>query len=567
MPKINYDPLPNKEAIAHFNGKVLLTTQHYAELKAYEHALAFTVAGISDKDMLTEVHKAMRQAMENGTSFADFKKQLRPYLMAKGWLAPTFKNDNVDDDKETFRDYQKHLGHRLRTIYHTGKATAYAGGQWERIQRTKELLPFLQYMPSVSTNKRDEHKQFYGLVREVDDPIWANIMPPNGFGCKCWVKQLTKTRAQKLLDEQAEKGIVYDIEMEQVKHPLTGEMMSVPKGVHFSFNHNHDRLTALLKLAQEKHGVEFSDRLKKEVVKLVPKAMLPAELLLVDNADELLPPPTEWKKVAKIGKEIYQKHKKIFDKVDFDKPLDFSNTVLEVMRAEGVEMNGIVNVYGDSVPKVQEILGRYPKSWVDKANEMGNVFVRNMDSRGWHIQLENQNLVNYFKQAKIQREYAIFQKFADQMEVGDSLLKLNNMGGKLISNKAYDITIHEFAHRLQTAIPELDDYFTQLWLDRTKGEQTRPLAVIQKERGERVYYDKSEVGRKDSFANVYVGKNYGTDDNPKPAEVMTMTFQQLLGSNVITFEDGTTIPDTKNYWQKDPELLYLALALLIRYKP
>lgn len=250
MATITPDRLPNTEAIAHFNGKVLLTTQHYAELKAYEHALAFTVAKIADKDMLTEVHKAMKQAMANGTSFSDFKKQLKPYLLAKGWLGLT----NSKDD-------QKYLAHRLRTIYHTNKATAYAGGQWERIQRTKEILPYLQYMPSVSTNKRDEHKKYYGLVRPVDDPIWQSIFPPNGFGCKCWVKQLTKTRAEKILNEQAEKGKVYDIEMEEIKHPLTGEMMTVPKGVHFSFNHNHDRLTALLKLAQDKHGAEFAQKL------------------------------------------------------------------------------------------------------------------------------------------------------------------------------------------------------------------------------------------------------------------------------------------------------------------
>lgn len=46
-----YDRLPNREAITHFNGKVLLTSQGYAEVKAYEHALAFTVAQIADKDM------------------------------------------------------------------------------------------------------------------------------------------------------------------------------------------------------------------------------------------------------------------------------------------------------------------------------------------------------------------------------------------------------------------------------------------------------------------------------------------------------------------------------------
>lgn len=262
MATITPDRLPNTEAIAHFNGKVLLTTQHYAELKAYEHALAFTVAKIADKDMLTEVHKAMKQAMENGTSFSDFKKQLKPYLLARGWLGLT--------DSKADKQY---LAHRLRTIYHTNKATAYSAGQWERIQKTKEFLPYLQYMPSLSVNRRDSHKPYYNLVRPVDDPIWTSIMPPNGFGCKCWVKQLTKTRAQKILDEQAKDGIVYDIEMEEVKHPLTGEMMAVPKGVHFSFNHNHDRLTAMLKLAEDKHGSQFTKQLKAELIANYPKVM------------------------------------------------------------------------------------------------------------------------------------------------------------------------------------------------------------------------------------------------------------------------------------------------------
>lgn len=250
-----YQRLPNIEAYKHFDGKTLLTSNHYAEIWAYEHALAFTVARIANQDMLSEVHQAVHQAIDNGTSFADFadfKKTLKSYLMAKGWLAPSFKNDNVDDDKVRFDQYQKHIGHRLRTIYHTNKSTAYAAGRWQRIQRTKQAFPYLQYMPSLSSQKRDEHKGYYGLVRLVDDPIWQSIFPPNGYGCKCWVKQLTKNQAQKVLDEQAEKGIVYDIKMEKVKHPLTGETISTPKGVHFSFNHNHDRLSAMLRLYDEK---------------------------------------------------------------------------------------------------------------------------------------------------------------------------------------------------------------------------------------------------------------------------------------------------------------------------
>lgn len=33
------------------------------------------------------------------------------------------------------------------------------------------------------------------------------------------------------------------------------------QGIHPSFNHNHDRLTALLRLAEDKHGADFADRL------------------------------------------------------------------------------------------------------------------------------------------------------------------------------------------------------------------------------------------------------------------------------------------------------------------
>lgn len=175
----------------------------------------------------------------------------------KGWLSPTLTGDK-QTDKALLKDYKRQLNRRLKTIYHTNQHTAYAAGRWERIQRTKQMLPYLQYMPSVSANLRDDHKQFYGLIATVEDPIWQSIYPPNGFGCKCWVRQLTKTKAQKLLDEQAEQGIVYDIKMEQFTDPKTGDVISIPKGIAPSFNHNHDRLTALLRLAEDKHGADFA---------------------------------------------------------------------------------------------------------------------------------------------------------------------------------------------------------------------------------------------------------------------------------------------------------------------
>lgn len=183
MPNNNYKRLLATEAIRHFNQKSLLTSSHHDKILAYEHAIAFTVSGMMKQDLLQETYLLMQKAIKDGVPFSEFKKQLKPNLIKQGWLAKDDDKKPHDPKAHDPKAHDKYLGRRLKTIYHTNKQTAYAAGRWQRIHRTKELLPYLQYMPSVSVNKRDEHKQFYGLVAKVDDPIWQSIFPPNGFGC------------------------------------------------------------------------------------------------------------------------------------------------------------------------------------------------------------------------------------------------------------------------------------------------------------------------------------------------------------------------------------------------
>lgn len=208
-----------------------------AELKAYHHALAFTIARLANQDLIHDIKVAINSALNNGTSLADFTKQLTPYLIKQGWIS-----DN------------KQLARRLAIIYDTNLSTAYAQGRWQKIQDTKQLLPYLQYMSSTAKHKRDEHTAYYGLIRHVDDPIWRSIFPPNGFGCKCWVKQLTAQEAQDL-------GISDDDTVAKLPKP--------------EFDTNHDRLTALLRLASDRHGSVFTSQialdLKAEMVDYATK--------------------------------------------------------------------------------------------------------------------------------------------------------------------------------------------------------------------------------------------------------------------------------------------------------
>lgn len=241
---LNADELTNVEALASLNGKTLLPRYHYLDVLAREHAVAFSVAKMMDEDMLAETQSAIKDALANSTDFDVFKKRMEPYLMAKGWWGQELQVDPLTGDA---KKVQLGSTRRLRTIYHTNLHASYAAGQWERIQKTKRGLPYLQYMPSVAGKKREKHKQYYNIVRPVDDPIWQMIMPPNGYGCLCWVKQLTRSQARRA-------GISDEIELDmvEVENPRTGDTMRIPAGLDPSFAHNHDRLTAARLMQAEK---------------------------------------------------------------------------------------------------------------------------------------------------------------------------------------------------------------------------------------------------------------------------------------------------------------------------
>jgi hypothetical protein len=61
-----------------------------------------------------------------------------------------------------------------------------------------KILPNIKWLPSVSKNKREEHKAFYHKVFAKDDPFWNANHPGNLWGCKCdWIETNEPTEAQK----------------------------------------------------------------------------------------------------------------------------------------------------------------------------------------------------------------------------------------------------------------------------------------------------------------------------------------------------------------------------------
>ena len=275
--KPEFNTLIDRAALDFLKSKKLLPGFSHYDVWLYEHAVAFTVAKMMDADMLAETKAAVEAAVANGTGWHTFQKQLKPYLMARGWWGESVMLDPVDGIAKTVQ-----LGstRRLRTIFHTNFQTAHAAGQWARVQAAKEELPYLKYLPSVAGERREAHKRYYNLILPVEHPLWRQIFPPNGYGCLCGVIQLTEKQALRERAEDIEadpdaftpeqienskKGRLNDtpdIKTVEVTNPRTGQVVRIPADITPSFAHSHgDRLGALEALFGEKHGADAVDKM------------------------------------------------------------------------------------------------------------------------------------------------------------------------------------------------------------------------------------------------------------------------------------------------------------------
>lgn len=187
-------PVP-KEAVDYIGNKGWKVGFDYRDVWREEHAAAFTVAKAMNLDVLEAIRGEVERAIQEGRTFADFQKDLQPALERLGWWGKKSMVDPVTGETRTVR-----LGspRRLKTIYDTNLRTARAAGQWQRIERTKKLRPYLLWVLGPSREHRPEHVAWNGTLLPVDDPWWDAHNPPCGWGCKCRIRQVGKSEADRM---------------------------------------------------------------------------------------------------------------------------------------------------------------------------------------------------------------------------------------------------------------------------------------------------------------------------------------------------------------------------------
>ena len=498
--------VPPHEAIRTFRAKGFHIGHSWMDTDAATHMESFTVAKAANLDILRDIRAAVDRALAEGVSYEDFRDELQPLLERRGWWG---RREMRDPRTGETREVQLGSPRRLRTIFHTNLATAYARGKWERIERTAEDLPYLRYVAVNDERTRPDHSAWHGVILPVTDEWWRTHYPPNGWRCRCVVEQLSADDIERRGYEILPTRPAHEGQTRAWHNERTGEDVRVPIGVDPGWDHNVGR----------QDSVRAARSVLVEKIADAPVAVAQAAV------------NEGWDSYAAAGRAVRET---ISNAVPGafgweDHAVAFRDRLVATLqrrRAAGeieakmlptapgadarVNPNLIPAAHTNAAEALRKAARLFPRRWIEKANETPLRAAGNGKAFGG---------VYYPRDG----------------------------GADAIAIVSHDFSnaIHEFTHHLQHTMPALDDLFGQLHRARTAGDPVRPLKGYE-----------GDTGREDQYIDAYFGKEY----DGKPLEVITRTMQLMLSP----WGEGEWLPVLL---RKDPGLVDLAIGALMRYDP
>ncbi len=192
----------------------------------------------------------------------------------------------------------------------------------------------------------------------------------------------------------------------------------------------------------------------------------------------------------------------------------------------------------NTVEKASKLL---PDSWTKAIDAFGELYVRKSVARAFHTKIDGDysgQLVN-------------LKKIGFGIQPGD-----NNLGYIATRANVIETALHEYVHRVQSALPDLDKLFQDLHRRRTAGDSLKRLKNIYPQ----FNYRNDELTREDNYINAYFGKEY----NGSAKEVMTMAIESVMSRDSPL--NGSEHPFS-DLLKNDRELFDLVIGVLFNYAP
>lgn len=492
------EPQPFAQAIAFARRRqVVLPEVYYGTLVGVARSNAFSIAGIASADQLQRVLDSLADAMQAGSSFNDWKKRVR--------------GGEIGLDLPD---------HRLDNIFRTNLQTHYSRGRSEQQRHNAGRRPFGMYDAIDDSRTRPHHAALDGFVAPLDDPRWDQINPPNGFRCRCRRIAVTERQARRFLEADADK-LARDPELSRARQEALRGDNFPDKGWDYDPGEDVEQgITRAVRRAKEKAPAPIATAIERK------EAQKPVRLTL----DEMV------ERGEALTQEITNEANRL-PEVDFASRFRRALTARLAHEGRKTGKAAKLSSRGKGATLVKKASKQFPDTWTQAADEFGELRAKFSRQRASHISFtEEMGRVRT-------RSFGIVE---------------GAKGLGLLSVYDLESAIHEYAHRLQHAMPELDDYFQELHVRRTGEDPLRPLREVAHPN-----YGADEMTREDDYIDPYMGREYtktaGYTGRAGALELLTMAFELTL--------TPTHIREFDRLYSDDRELFNLAIGLLFNYDP
>lgn len=151
-----------------------------------------------------EMSEAMRRQLERSNYvFSGLKtfhelNEAFPSLLDENGNRKTFERF-LNDVRKIDETYNSNY---LRAEFNFVQASAEMAAKWERFMQDGDRY-YLQYRTAGDAKVRPTHAEMAGITLPASDPFWAEFYPPNGWGCRCSVVQVRKSKYPATEHEEA----------------------------------------------------------------------------------------------------------------------------------------------------------------------------------------------------------------------------------------------------------------------------------------------------------------------------------------------------------------------------
>lgn len=498
---------PFAEQREFFRAKTNLPTKRWDDIREAEHDRAFIVAGAQGADLLADLNAAVLKAIEQGTGLDAFRKDFKALVAKNGWTGWTGEGSEPG------------VAWRTKVIYQTNLATSYAAGRYQQLT-DPELLAVLPYWRYTHADgvlyPRPLHVAWNGLTLPPAHGFWKTHFPPNGWGCHCRVTAVAKRDYLRAVANGQGPA----------NAPPAGDTTGIDRGFAYT------------------PGASVADELRALVDAKRPRLPAPiGDALAADAARiEGLTPRTL--------DDFIAAGRKIVDSLPSaaDNPHAFHAALLARLDSEvGIATPCAVASRGTAADLVRAASRLFPDTWTAAADRHGPLFTRL--KRGARAFCQN-----YDHQQTYRERIPVF-----------GLTNVPPGAGYIVlgSADAIAIAVHELAHRLQAALPDLDDIYQQLHERRTQGAAPKQLRTITGKSGYRI----DEVTREDSYFHPYQGKVYNTRKGERALEMITMAMEAILGAAMPRASGVSPVKMLANVYTRDREMVDLTVGLLFHWRP